>query len=532
MMIGQRVDFGRPFFFLPPELRNRGSGIPPEKSRRDLPIFRPAVRRTRIPYIFAPTNDENMCKIQVKDGQFPGIYKITEKNTGKVYIGQTSRSINERLTQHVMTPAKGSAIDEAIQRRGKDEFNFETLAPMKDPSTEQLWFQEYYFIAKHRSYDETYGFNQTKGNRGREFENFEAAFMRDFICVSDKLFKDIMKTYGIDFTGKRVLLINNFDESVKNFLEFQTGKENVDIIYESFDIEDKKELQDALGEYIKEKVMEKKGMKYDVIIANPPYGKIGNEITKAVIDNIDYGVFVNLLPANDYRRWHKEDKLYQYVDINSMKAVQDGFKDAKVTTMMCRVNKHRALYISENEFEIENYIDPQLKKYFYENTRLERIQKYPTLKNCHDSEISLTKFKEVDADRLFLLHNRALDKNHKPAYITNTAYKWNVEKSVDKEYMIQKHTHSGRTISFSSILFNTKQEKDNFAKFFYDNPEFIHKLIHAIQIDSYTQFYKVFPNTDWTKPQTVESILKDYGYTPSEIGEVVDDLANFRGMEE
>ena len=174
--------------------------MPSEKSCRDLPIFRLVVRRTRNLYIFAATNDENMCKIQVKDGQFPGIYRITEKNTGKVYIGQTSRSINERLTQHVMTPAKGSAIDEAIQRRGKDEFTFETLAPMKDPSTEQLWFQEYYFIAKHRSYDDTYGYNQTKGNRGKEFENFEAAFMRDFICVSDKHFKDIMKAYGI--TGR------------------------------------------------------------------------------------------------------------------------------------------------------------------------------------------------------------------------------------------------------------------------------------------------------------------------------------------
>lgn len=35
-----------------------------------------------------------------------------------------------------------------------------------------------------------------------------------------------------------------------------------------------------------------------------------------------------------------------------------------------------------------------------------------------------------------------------------------------------------------------------------------------------------------TRPQTVESILKDYGYTPSEIGEVVADLANFKGMDE
>ena len=146
-----------------------------------------------------------MCKIQVKDGQFPGIYKIEEKSTHKVYIGQTSRSINERLTQHVMHPAKGSAIDEAIQKEGENTFTFEVVTPMKDPTTEQLWFQEYYFISKFKSWNEKYGFNQTKGNHRAEFKNFEAAFMHDFICVDDELFKFIIKTYRLDFTGKRAL---------------------------------------------------------------------------------------------------------------------------------------------------------------------------------------------------------------------------------------------------------------------------------------------------------------------------------------
>lgn len=507
--------------------------MPPEKSRRDLPIFRQAVRRTRNPYIFAATNDENMCKIQVKDGQFPGIYRITEKNTGKVYIGQTSRSINERLTQHVMTPAKGSAIDEAIQRRGKDEFTFETLAPMKDPSTEQLWFQEYYFIAKHRSYDETYGFNQTKGNRGKEFENFEAAFMRDFICVSDKLFKDIMKTYGIDFTGKRVLLINNFDESVKNFLEFQTGKENVDIIYESFDIEDKKELQDALGEYIKEKVMEKKGMRYDIVIANPPYGKIGNEITKAVVDNVDYGVFVNLLPANDYRRFHKEDALWQYVDINSMKSVQPGeFKDAYVTTMMCRINKDRARYIGEDEFEIENYGDKSLKKYFYEN----RKRSYYAIDNFM-AQVTFNQFERTTVEKSFYIGYRDPKSHHLPYSMDSITTRYNMNK-VTKEQVIEESSKSmqarGQVGQFSLIAFNTENEKTNFSNFVYSENgfRFISKVMSAITNDGYTPAGKYMPKVDWTRPQTVESILKDYGYTPSEIEDVVADLANFKGMEE
>ena len=501
-----------------------------EKSRRDLPIFRPVVYCMHNPYIFAATNDENMCKIQVKDGQFPGIYRITEKNTGKVYIGQTSRSINERLTQHVMTPAKGSAIDEAIQRRGKDEFTFETLAPMKDPSTEQLWFQEYYFIAKHRSYDDAYGYNQTKGNRGKEFENFEAAFMRDFICVSDKLFKDIMKTYGIDFTGKRVLLINNFDESVKNFLEFQTGKENVDIIYESFDIEDKKELQDALGEYIKEKVMEKKGMRYDVIIANPPYGKIGNEITKAVVDNIDYGVFVNLLPANDYRR-NKKDALWQYVDIRSMRPVQGGFKDAAVTTMMCKVNKNRAYYISETEFEIENYTDKSLKKYFYENTR----RKHYAITDAGFP--SFEQFEKTEIEKSFYIGHRDPNHRHLPYSQNSITTQYNMN-AITKEQVIAQSSeyrhNQGYVGDFHLIIFNTEKEKQNLVNFVYskDGFRFMSKLFTALNIDSSIAVDKYMPKVDWTRPQTVQTILNDYGYTPSEIGEVVADLANFKGMEE
>lgn len=506
--------------------------MPPEKSRRDLPVLWQAVFRTRNPYIFAASNDENMCKIQVKDGQFPGIYKITEKNTGKVYIGQTSRSINERLTQHVMTPAKGSAIDEAIQRRGKDAFTFETLAPMKDPTTEQLWFQEYYFIARHRSYDETYGFNQTKGNRGKEFENFEAAFMRDFICVSDKLFRDIMKTYGIDFTGKRVLLINNFDESVKNFLEFQTGKENVDIIYESFDIEDKKELQDALGEYIKDKVMEKKGMRYDIVIANPPYGKIGNEITKAVVDNIDYGVFVNLLPANDYRRWNRESKLYQFVDIRSMSPVVGAFKDAAVTTMMCRVNKERALYISEDEFEIENYSDKSLKKFFYGNVK----RKHAGIDNSVAGMLAKD-FEKVEVSKSIYLGGREMHNKHLPYDIESMTNRYNIGK-VDKEELIEaskaRIKDYGRMGHFYIIPFDTELEKKNIVDFMYskDGFRFMSKLFTALNVDNAIAVGKWFPKVDWTRPQTVESILKDYGYTPSEIGEVVADLANFKGMEE
>ena len=58
------------------------------------------------------------------------------------------------------------------------------------------------------------------------------------------------------------------------------------------------------------------------------------------------------------------------------------------------------------------------------------------------------------------------------------------------------------------------------------------KLFTALNIDSSIAVDKYMPKVDWTRPQTVQTILNGYGYTPSEIEEVVADLANFKGMEE
>ena len=41
-----------------------------------------------------------------------------------------------------------------------------------------------------------------------------------------------------------------------------------------------------------------------------------------------------------------------------------------------------------------------------------------------------------------------------------------------------------------------------------------------------------FPKVDWTHPWTVEEILADYGYTEDEIKEVMEDLKNFKGMDD
>ena len=63
-------------------------------------------------------------------------------------------------------------------------------------------------------------------------------------------------------------------------------------------------------------------MKFDLIIANPPYGKPGANITKNIIDNVYFEEYVNLLPANDYKRNESKD-LFKYArEMESIKEIE------------------------------------------------------------------------------------------------------------------------------------------------------------------------------------------------------------------
>ena len=48
-------------------------------------------------------------------------------------------------------------------------------------------------------------------------------------------------------------------------------------------------------------------MKTDLLISNPAYGAIGANITDTLRQKIDYKEFINLLPANDYKRNKTKD---------------------------------------------------------------------------------------------------------------------------------------------------------------------------------------------------------------------------------
>lgn len=94
------------------------------------------------------------------------IYKITNLLNSKVYIGQTSKSLEERWKQHQRNLQKGIKyhLYNAIRKYGINNFNIETIDNVKlslDLSKKEIFWIKYYNAANRK-----FGYNGTLGGEG------------------------------------------------------------------------------------------------------------------------------------------------------------------------------------------------------------------------------------------------------------------------------------------------------------------------------------------------------------------------------
>lgn len=271
------------------------------------------------------------------------------------------------------------------------------------------------------------------------------------------------------------------------------------------------------------------GMKTDLVIANYPYGAIGANLTKKVIDTVDFKEFINLLPANDYKRNTTKD-LFNYQ--SDMIAINNGFEDAAVTTHIAQIHKNKVNNMTLDEFERSNYIDRQLDKYFEENS-----------KRSHYAIDAATQALIFDSGlsnkTTLLIDHRYIPHKHLAFSKKTDEYKWNVLKSItlddlSKLFAGKVTFRKGTALNKYVVTFKSEQEMSNITKFIYSSFgfRFMSKLATAINVDSTVDINKVLPKVDWTRSWTVEEILTEYGYTQNEIKEVMDDLVNFKGMDD
>jgi hypothetical protein len=291
----------------------------------------------------------------------------------------------------------------------------------------------------------------------------------------------------------------------------------------------KKHVETSFNEKIKVISLEEIfNMKFDLIIANPPYGKLGAKITDTIKTNITYDQFINLLPANDYKR---VNGLHNYVkDLVPFQA-GSNFADAYVTTHLAEVCKAKVNDLTQEEFERQQYIDPSLNKYFevlYSATHyaIDNAMYKPTFEE----------FANYGVERSIYIGKRDPKSEHLPYSKKSITTRFNLNQITSDEVIEQSaksEQKHGRVGDFYLVGFNTTEEKDNCTTFLYsaDGFRFISKVFVALNIDSSIPIRKWMPKVDWTRAWTVEEILADYGYTETEIAEVIADLDNFKDME-
>lgn len=97
------------------------------------------------------------------------IYKITNNINGKVYIGQTIHSFQERYDGHIKN-TRNAHLRRAISRYGEDAFVVDETLDAAE-TKEELDRKEQYYIALYKSNQKRYGYNlMSGGHNGQHAE--------------------------------------------------------------------------------------------------------------------------------------------------------------------------------------------------------------------------------------------------------------------------------------------------------------------------------------------------------------------------
>ena len=137
------------------------------------------------------------------------IYKITNKINNKVYIGQTTQTLNLRWQGHCQNINNGSyqmVIKRAIHKYGKENFIIEEI---EECNQELLNEREKYWIQFYNSYEN--GYNSTLG--GQDYTKMPKLIKKtdEIIELYNEGFslRDIAIEYNVDHATIKLLLVRN-----------------------------------------------------------------------------------------------------------------------------------------------------------------------------------------------------------------------------------------------------------------------------------------------------------------------------------
>lgn len=102
------------------------------------------------------------------------VYKITNDVNGKMYIGQTSRSLSERFEEHCYEARAQRFADRplyaAMIKYGIEHFSIELIEETDNPKEREVYWIEYYGTFKN-------GYNATFGGDGKRYLDYDLVVM-------------------------------------------------------------------------------------------------------------------------------------------------------------------------------------------------------------------------------------------------------------------------------------------------------------------------------------------------------------------
>lgn len=427
-----------------------------------------------------------------------GIYKITQKSTGKVYIGQ-SKGIYARWNQHVNALDSLSFHEE--YRRDPTDFTFEILRLTDD--VKDLDRLEKLYIRDYKANDSQYGFNATAGN-GKIKEDKPIKML----YVGGSINRYMHSTYLKNIENKKILIIGNFKfcDTLSLYNKTTIITDDYDFICEDAEVVIKVSTDKELkGEINK---MKSNNEKFDLIIANPPYN-IGNSIINNCIDLAEESVV--LMPLSKY----KANGLYKHV--LDMKLVDPkAFLDATITDNLCVCKLIRKeINQTFEEVELQSF-DPQYREFYKLNQELTsdfKMRECATFKGDKQTAL-MSSVKDIKNEwgcheqKFCVMWRAVLDGTHS---VNGSAFdvQWNVKKEVNWEALpISYYDCTGIAApQFRFIDFPTAAACANFTKFFYAGGKngLMNALVKGMNKKG-GSIIKAIPNIDWSVDRDYEHL--------------------------